>query len=63
MWTYKVKKATTFINKVREKLLGFLLQENGAYILTQDGGKIIVRDSRWSNKTKSSTNWSYKTKT
>ena len=53
MWTYKVKKATTFINKVREKLLGFLLQENESYLLMQDGGKIIVKDGRWSYKTKS----------
>lgn len=44
-FSFLTKNIATFANSVKYFLVGFLLKEDSDYILTEDGGKIILDES------------------
>lgn len=61
-WNNITKNVSSFVKAIKQKLVGYLLQENGAYLLLEDGGRIIIEDDRWSNAGKNSTSYQNATK-
>ncbi len=57
-WNNVTKNVSSFVKAIKQKLVGFLLQENGAYLLLETGGRIIIEDDRWGNSGKNSSTYS-----
>ena len=51
-WTNISKNVATWANSVKQLLFGYLLKEDGYYLLLETGGKIILWDNDWDNETK-----------
>jgi len=53
---------TTWINKIKQLLIGFLSTHDDKYIITEDGKKIVMFDFSFTNKSKSVTSFTNKSK-
>jgi len=54
---------TTWINKLKQILLGFLSTHDNKYIITDTGLKLVAFDYTFQNAVKSSTTFTNKSKT
>ena len=62
-WSNITKNAATFANTVKNILLGFLLKEDGYYLLLETGDRIILEESNlYSNSSKNSASYTNQTK-
>jgi hypothetical protein len=62
VWTAITKNVATWANAVKQLLFGYLLKEDGYYLLLEDGGKIILWDNDWDNETKNTATYTNLTK-
>jgi hypothetical protein len=57
-WTERTEPTTTFNERI-----GYLLAEDGSFLLKEDGGKIVLADllytdnRDWTERTEPTTNW------
>lgn len=58
-WNYKTSNLATYVDKVRNKAIGFLQKQDTGYILLEDGSKIII-DDIYTLKNSNPTSWTYK---
>ena len=62
IWTNISKNTSTWVNAVKQALFGYLLKEDGFYLLLETGGKIIIGDNSWTNYTKNTATYTNLTK-
>lgn len=61
-WSTLSKNVSSWVAGVRNKLVSYLLKEDGAYLLLETGGKIILFDYSYENQSKNNTTWTKQSK-